>query len=178
MNFSITDLENKNKTELIAIALHIVNKKYPKLDIDIKTYRVTAFKSSEEVFITFERWVRCVPKNHLNGKQIYKVTIELVTKKCLPLDTNSISYFYQPSKSDTKAIAFVKKHFGPFNPFFFHTIYESETQFILERVNMYSFGRYSINKETKQTMVEIETSFALQVKPTLSIPDPLVEIIA
>ena len=178
MNFSFTDLENKNKTELINFALLILKEKHKKNDIDPNDYLIRAFKNEEEVYLTFKRWIRCIPKNNSNQKVIYEFTIELISTRCLPLDSLSIKDFYQPSKSDIKTIGFIKKYFGNLNPAFLHSIYETDNQFILERVNTYSFGRYIIDKVTKQTSVDMETSFAPEIRPALDNATLWIEILS
>ncbi len=178
MNFKISDLTKKKKVELIDIALYILKEKHKKNDIDPNDYLISAFKNKEEVYLTFKRWIRCIPKNNPNQKVIYEFTIELISTRCLPLDSLSIKDFYQPSKSDIKTIAFVKKYFGNLNPAFLHSIYETDNQFILERVNTSSFGRYIIDKATKQTSVDMETSFAPEIRPALDNATLWIEILS
>lgn len=176
-NFKMIELDTKNKSELVKIALNTIKEKYPTITINKADYKTTAFKNSKEVIITFERIVKFISEQDKNKKIAYDINVNLASKQCIPFDDSFFGELYKPSEYDLKAFAFVKKHFGNLSSEFTHTISETEEEYTIERTNEYSFGSYILSKKTGEVISKLETSYLPSPKPDFPDEDPLIEVL-
>ncbi|VXB20366.1 conserved hypothetical protein [Flavobacterium sp. 9AF] len=174
MNFTLKELEIKNKSELVELVFNLAKEKNPTFKINKADYKISAYKNSKEVIVKFERIVRFISSKKESA--IFEITVNLVTKQSVSYVSSLLGQLYKPSVYDLKAIAFVKKHFGTFNPDFIHTITETENEYHIERTNAYSFGIYTLNKKTGEVISKLETSYLPTQKPCSDDENSVIEI--
>ena len=107
MNFTIEELNTKNKSELVEIALQIIKEKYPEIIVKPSEFDSRVWKNEYNIVtVVFRRVIRYVSKETTFTN--YDITVNLISKEITPLDTDKAS-LYQPSKKEENSIAELKK---------------------------------------------------------------------
>jgi hypothetical protein len=162
------ELDLKNKTELIQIALEILKEKQPSVVINSDDFESTAWKNSKEIVVKFRRYIRFIPLN-TEPYQYYDIIVKLITKQILPFESGYNFTSYIPTEADKKQLDFIKKQTDlPKQPNFEITITENEDHYWISSTSKTSFSKFFINKKTgfKSGLIE-GTYSASQVKPVL-----------
>lgn len=177
MNYTLKELETKNKLELVQIAMSLLKEKYPSISVAITAYKISVFKNSQEIFVELKRLVKFIPKRDESKQIAYDLKINLIAKTCIPLDNPFFGSLYEPSNYDLTTITFVNKYFGNFSPEFIHTITETEKGYRIERSNAFSYGIYTLIKATGEVKEPLETSYLPTLEPNLPEKETLIEIV-
>lgn len=164
--FDTDETSQKTKKEIINMALVLLKKRQPSLQIDYNDYESTILGNNKKIIVEFRRIIRYIPLNiDLKEQFAYDITVNLNSGEILPFDDFFQSGFYIETKEDKKALAFIKKNSGPFFSDFKNTINEEEEDYFVVCQNKYSLEKYLLNKKTGEKQAKLKMTLDPASKP-------------
>lgn len=155
--FDTDETSQKTKKEIVNMAIVLLKKRQPSLQIDYDDYESTILGNSKKIVVEFRRIIRYIPLDiDLKAQYAYDITVNLNSGEILPFDDFFKSGFYTETIEDKKALAFIKKNSGPFFSDFKNTIKEQKEDYFIVCQNKYSLEKYLLNKKTGERKTELK----------------------
>ncbi|NRS87564.1 hypothetical protein HNQ02_000471 [Flavobacterium sp. 7E] len=107
MNYTKEELNTKSKEELIEIAKHLLEKKYPEIVLNLNDFNSRVWSNEYGIInVFFNRVIRYAPNTTDNI--CYDITVNLDTKEIMPFDKKDL-VFYTSSEKANSTIKYLKK---------------------------------------------------------------------
>lgn len=152
-----TELNSKNKQELIETALEILKEKEPSVVINADDFEITVLGNDQDILVQWQRKVTFIPlKNRFNGIYQYDIMVSLMTdciSKSHYSDSKSNNYFESDSlfsltNDDEKIIEMAKQMYNDSN--------EHGQIYVVEKENDYEIIHTTASFRSSQ-LIEKET---------------------
>ncbi len=180
---NIDRIKSQGKQRNINIALKLLTKRYPDLQLELDDFDITVMANGKEAFVKLNRKFQFVPlaiqrEDPFGATHNYEhdLSINLVTEEILPLDIWDLKIFYVANAQEREKIAFIAKHVS-LPQGFEHRVVESADHYTIHSSNNSCFSISEVNKKTGELLHDSIVNGHIEPDPFKSVNyDPFEEI--
>ncbi len=159
MRNRIENIKAKGKEAIVEMALAILSKKKPELEVLPVDYEITAWSCETDIVVKFRRLIRY---SSADKHYTYDLSVEVLSTKITPFDNRSYSdNFFVPTKEQKETINFLKALVGLPYPNMDNVVGENDEYYIANCTSKTAFSHHYINKRTRQRLQPLKGTFAV-----------------